>query len=188
MNQYNTLNVTLSNSQLDKLKSAIKNGTGVTFDLSSNIIGDSNDENNFPHKLLLTNTHVSRLCKAFSNGSSANIKLLKTQLHKIEQSGGLLGRILGPLLRNRLPLIWSLLKPLAKNVLIPLGLAAAAALATDAAIHKKMFGAGTTALIICNEEMNGIVKIVKSLDECGLLIKFVSEAIQNEAKEQKGRF
>ena len=68
MNQYNTLNVTLSNSQLDKLKSAIKNGTGVTFDLSSNIIGDSNDENNFPHKLLLTNTHVSRLCKAFSNG------------------------------------------------------------------------------------------------------------------------
>ena len=105
MNQYNTLNVTLSNSQLDKLKSAIKNGTGVTFDLSSNIIGDSNDENNFPHKLLLTNTHVSRLCKAFSNGSSANIKLLKTQLHKIEQSGGLLGRILRPLLRNRLPLI-----------------------------------------------------------------------------------
>ena len=187
MNQYNTLNVTISNSQLDKLKSAIKNGTGVTFDLSSNIIGDSNDENNFSHKLLLTNTHVSSLSKAFSNGSSANVKLLKTQLHKIEQSGGLLGRILGPLLRNRLPLIWSLLKPLAKNVLIPLGLAAAA-LATDAAIHKKMFGAGTTALIICNEEMNDIVKIVKSLDECGLLIKFVSEAIQNEAKEQKGRF
>ena len=58
MNQYNTLNVTLSNSQLDKLKSAIKNGTGVTFDLSSNIIGDSNDENNFPHKLLVTNTQV----------------------------------------------------------------------------------------------------------------------------------
>ena len=58
MNEYNTLNVTLSNSQLDKLKSAIKNGTGVTFDLSSNIIGDSNDENNFPHKLLVTNTQV----------------------------------------------------------------------------------------------------------------------------------
>ena len=65
MNQYNTLNVTLSNSQLDKLKSAIKNGTGVTFDLSSNIIGDSNDENNFPHKLLLTNTQVSKLRKSF---------------------------------------------------------------------------------------------------------------------------
>ena len=80
MTQYNTLNATLSNSQLYKLKSATKNGTGVTFDLSSNIIGDSNHENYFPHKLLLTNTQVSRLCKAFSNGSSANIKLLKNSI------------------------------------------------------------------------------------------------------------
>ena len=68
MTQYNTLNVELSNSQLNKLKSAIKNGTRVTLDLSSNIIGDSNDENNFPHKLLLTNTQVSKLPKAFPNG------------------------------------------------------------------------------------------------------------------------
>ena len=80
MTQYNTLNATLSNSQLDKLKSATKNGTRVTFDLSSNIIGDSNHENYFPRKLLLTNTQVSRLCKAFSNGSSANIKLLKNSI------------------------------------------------------------------------------------------------------------
>ena len=73
MSQYNTLNVKLSNSQLNKLKSAIKNGTKVTLRLSSNVFGDSNDENNFPHKLLLTNTQVSRLRKAFSNDSSANI-------------------------------------------------------------------------------------------------------------------
>ena len=68
MTQYNTLNVKLSNSQLNKLKFAIKNGTVLTLNLLSNIIGDFNDENNFPHKLLLTNTKVSRLRKAFSNG------------------------------------------------------------------------------------------------------------------------
>ena len=70
MTQCNTLNVKLSNSQPIKLKSAIKNGIEVTLNLSWNIIGDSNDENNFPHKLLLTNTQVSRFRKAFSNGSS----------------------------------------------------------------------------------------------------------------------
>ena len=68
MTQYNTLNVKLFNSQLNKLKFAIKNGTGLTLNLLSNIIGDFNDENNFPHKLLLTNTKVSKLRKAFSNG------------------------------------------------------------------------------------------------------------------------
>ena len=83
MNQYNTFNVKLSSSQLNKLKSAIKTGRQVTLNLSSNIIGDSNDENNFPHKLLLTNAQVLRLRKAFANNSSANIKLSKTQLHKI---------------------------------------------------------------------------------------------------------
>ena len=65
------------------MKSATKKGRQVTLNLSSNIIGDSNDENNFPHKLLLTNAQVLRLRKAFANNSSANIKLSKTQLHKI---------------------------------------------------------------------------------------------------------
>ena len=83
MTQYNTLNVKLSNSQLNKLKSAIKNGTEVTLNFSSNILGDFNDEKNFPHKLLLTNTQVSNLRQAFANGSSANMKLSKPQLHKI---------------------------------------------------------------------------------------------------------
>ena len=67
---------------MNKLKLGIKNGTEVTLETSSNAIGDSNDENNFPHKLL-TNTQVSKLQKAFGNNSSANIKLSKTQLHKI---------------------------------------------------------------------------------------------------------
>ena len=84
-----------------------------------------------------------------------------------------------------MPLIGNVLKPLAKSVLIPLGLtaaAAAAAAATDAAIHKKMFGCGTTTLIISNEKMNGIMKIIKSLEESGLLIKGVSQTIKNEVK------
>ena len=83
MTQCNTLNVKLSNLQLNKLKSGIKNGAGVTLKLSSNVVGYSNDKTNFPHKLLLINTQVFRLCKAFANGLSANIKLSKTQLHKI---------------------------------------------------------------------------------------------------------
>ena len=83
MTKYNTLNVKLSNLQLNKLKSGIKNGTEVTSKSSSNVVGDSNDEDNFLHNWLLTNTQVSRLYKAFENGSSANIKLPKTQLQKI---------------------------------------------------------------------------------------------------------
>ena len=89
-------------------------------------------------------------------------------------------------------LIRNVLKPLAKSVLTPLGLAAAAAsaaaAATDAAIHKKIFGSGNTTLIISNEEMNDIMKIIKSLEESGLLIKGVSKTIKNKAKEQKKDF
>ena len=77
----------MSNSQLNKLKSGIKSGTAVPLKISSNVVGDSNDENNLPHKLLLTNTQVSKLRKAFSNNSSANIKLSETQLYRIGQSG-----------------------------------------------------------------------------------------------------
>ena len=115
---------------------------------------------------------------------------MKTQLHKIGQSGGFLGRPLGPLLKIRLPLIGNVLKPLAKSVLIPLGLtaAAAAAAAKDSTIHKIMFGSGVTTLKISNEEINYILKIVKSLEEPGLLIKGVNETIKNEAKEQKTAF
>ena len=108
MTQYNSLNVKLSNSQLNKFKSAIKSETEVVLKLSSNIIGD--DETNFPHKLLLTNRQVSNLCKAFANHSSADMKLSKTQLSKMIQLGGFLGSFLGPLLKTGLPLIKILLK------------------------------------------------------------------------------
>ena len=128
-----------------------------------------------------------RLCKAFANNSSANINLSKNQLYKKGQSRGFLGRLLRPLLKTGLPLIGNVLKLFAKSSLISLGLTAAAA-ATDAAIHKKIFGSGNTTLIISNEKINDIMKIVKSLEESGLLIRGISETIQNEAKEQKWGF
>ena len=117
------------------------------FKISASIIGDSSNENNFPHKLLLTNTQVSKFHKAFANGSSANIKSSKTKLQRIRQSGGFLGILLGLLPKTELLLIGNVIKSLAKNVLMPLGLIAAAS-ATGEAIHKKVFALGMTTLII----------------------------------------
>ena len=151
------------------------------------MIGDSDDKINFPHELLLTNRQVANLRKAFANYLSTDIKLSKTQISKMIQSGGFLGRLLGPLLKTGLPLIKNVIKLLAKSVLIPLGLTAAAS-AADAGIHKKILGSGTTTLIISNDEMKDIIKIVKSLEDSGLLFKGVSETIQNEPKEQRGDF
>ena len=109
MTKYNKLNVKLSNSQLNKLKSTIKNETEVVLRLSSNMIGD--DETNFPHKLLLTNRQVANLRKDFVNYLSTDIKLSKTQLSKMIQSRGFPGRLHGPLLKTGLPLIKNAIKP-----------------------------------------------------------------------------
>ena len=98
-----------------------------------------------------------------------------------------MGRLLGLLLKNELPLMWNVLKPLAKSVLIPLGLTTVAS-AIDAVIHKKIVGSGFTTLIILNEEMEDIIKIVKPLEDSGLLIKSISETIKNEAKVQNREF
>ena len=185
MTQYNSLNVKLSSSQLNKLKGAMKNEAEK---LSSNMIDNSDDDTNFPDKLLLTNRQVANLGRAFAKHASTNIKLSKTQLSKRIQSGGFLGRLLGPLLKTGLPLMKSVIKRLAKSVLIPLGLTAAAS-AADAEIHKKILGSGhNTTLIISNDEMEDILKIVKSLEDSGTLLQGVSETIKNEAKEQKGGF
>ena len=140
MTQYNSLNVKLSNSQLNKFKWAIKNETEVVSRLLSNMIGDN--ETDFPHKLLLTNRQVVNICKAFANNLSADIKLSKTQLSKKIQSGGFLGRLLGLLLKTGLHLIKNVIKPLAKSALVPLGLTAAAS-AADAGIHKKNIRIGS---------------------------------------------
>ena len=185
MTQYNSLNEKLLNSQLNKLKSAIKNESEVVLRLSSNMIG--NDKTNFPHELLLTDSQVSSLRKSFANNSSAGIELSKIQLSKMIQSGGFLSRLLGPLLKTGLPLIKNVLTPLAKSVLIPLGLTAATS-ATNAGIHKKILGSGNTTLIISNNEMVDLIKIVKSLDNSGFLVKGLTETVQNEIKNKKEDF
>ena len=174
MTQYNSLNVKLSNSQLNKLKSAIKNENDVVLKLSSNMIGNSYDETNFPHELLLTNRQVANLRKAFAKHTSTDIKLSKTQLSKMTQSGVFLGTLLGPLLRTGLPIMKSVIKPLAKGVLVSLELKAAAS-AADAGIHKKILGSSkrplglalpnNTTLIISNDEMEDILKIVRSIED-----------------------
>ena len=169
MTQYNSLNVTLTNSQINKFKSAIKKENEVVLRLSSNMIDDN--ETNFPHKLLLTNRQVSNLRQAFANHLSADIKLLKAQLSKMIQSGVFLGRLLGPLRKTGLPLIKNVIKPLAKSVLIPLGLTAAAS-AADTGVHKKILGSeNMTTLMISNDGIHDVIKIVKSLEYSGLLIK-----------------
>ena len=183
MTQYNSLNAKLSNSQLNKLKSSIKNETDVVLRISSNMAGNSNDNTNFPHELLLTNRQVANICKAFANHSSIDIKLSKTQLSKTIQSGGCLGNLLGKLAG---PLM-KVAMPLAKNVLAPLGLSTAMS-AIDGSIKKKLIGSGATTLIISNDEMVDILKIVKSLEDSGILLKGVSETIQHEAKEQREGF
>ena len=124
---------------------------------------------NFPHKLLLTNRQVANLRKAFANYLSTDIKLSKNEISKIIQSGGFLGRLLYPLVKTGLPLMKNVIKPLAKGVLIPLRLTAAASL-------------------ISNDEMKYIIETVKPLEDSILLLKGVSKTIQNEAKEQKEGF
>ena len=144
---------------------------------------------------LLTNRQVANLRKAFANYLSTDIKLSKTQLSKMIQSGGFLGRLLGPLLKTGLPLIKNVIKPLAKSILIPLGLTASAS-AADAGIHKKVLGSGysrssssasrnhpsSTTLIISNNKMEDIIKIVKSLEDSGLLSKGVTATVENRTK------
>ena len=143
--------------------------------------------NNLPHELLLTTRQKTKIRNASNNNTSTDIKLSKAQINKIIQSGGFLGKLLGPLLKTGLPLIKNVIKPLAKNVLIPLGLTAAAS-AADAGILKKILGSGNTTLIIFNEEMNDVIKIVQALEDSNILLKGVTGTVKNETKEQKGGF
>ena len=130
----------------------------------SSLIGNSNNKSNFPHKLLLTNTQVSKLPKTFENKASANIKLWKTNLPKIVKFGGFSDRLLASLLKTGLSLIKIVPNPLARSVLIPLGLTGVVS-ATDAVIQTKILCSGTVRLEFLNEDMNDTMKIIKSLEE-----------------------
>ena len=142
------------------------------------------NRNNLPHELLLTARQKTKIRNAFNNNTSTDLKLSKAPINKIIQSGGFLGRLLGPLLKRGLQLVKNVITPLAKSVLIPLGLTVAAA---DAVIHKKILGSGNTTLVISNEEMNDI-KIVQALEDSNILLKGVTKTIENETKEQKRGF
>ena len=183
MVEYTKVNVKLSDSQIKKLKDAVKDNTGTTLRINFKMF----DGNDLPHQLFLTTRQKTKLRNAFNNNMSTDLKLSKAQISKIIQSGGFLSKLFGPLLKTGLPLIKNVIKPLAKCVLIPLGLTAAAS-AADAGIHEKILGSGTTALIILNEEMNDIMKIVKALKDSNILLKGVTKTIENETKEQKRGF
>ena len=132
--------------------------------------------------MLLTTRQNTKLCNAINNNSATDIKLSKAQLRIIIQSGGFLGKLLsklaGPLMKVALPL--------AKNVLVPLGLAASMS-AIDGSIRKKIHGSGVK-LIIEQEDIKDIMKIIKALENSGILLKGVSKTIKNETKEQRGGF
>ena len=127
--------------------------------------------NNLPYELLLKTRQTTKLRNEIENNLQTDIKLSKAQISKIIQSGRFLGKILGPLL-----------KPLGL-----LGLTAASS-AIDAGVQKKIYGSGTTTLVISNEEMNDIMKIVQALEDSNILLKCVTKTIKNETKEQKGGF
>ena len=145
------------------------------------MICNLDDEANFPHKSLLTNRQVANIRRAFANHTSNDIKLSKAQLTKMQKGGFF--RFLAPLLKSRLLLLKSVIKQLGM-----LGLTAAAS-GTDATINKKILGSGNhTTLIISNDDMQDLLKIVKSLEDSGILLDGITEIVKNEVKEQKRGF
>ena len=177
MVEYSKVNVKLTDAQLKKLKTAVKNKTGTTLRMSLKML----DSNDLPHELLLTKRKKTKLRNTFNNNMSTDLKLSKAQISKIIQSGGFLGRLLGALLKTGLPLIKNVIKPLAKSVLNPLGLTVAASAAVQVYV-KKMLGSGTTTLITSSEEINDIIKIVQALEEFHILLKGVTRTIENDTK------
>ena len=181
MVEYSKVNVKLWDAQLKKLKTTIKDKTGTTLKISFKIFNGSD----LPHKLLLTTTK-NKIKKCFNNNMSTDLKLSGAQIYKIIQSWGFLGRLVCPLLKTGLPLIKNVIKPLAKSILIPLGLTAAAS-AADAGIHKKILGSGNITLIISNEEINDIMNIVQALEDSNILLKGVTNTTESETKKTKRR-
>ena len=179
MAEHSEMNVKLADTQLKKLKTAVKDKTGTILRISLKMF----DGNDLPHELLLTTRQKTKLRNAFNNNMSTDLKLSKAQISKIIQSGGFLGSLLSKLAGS----LMKVAIPLAKNVLAPLGITAAAS-AIDAGIQKKIHGSGTTTLIISNEEMNDIMKIVQALEDSNILLNGVTKTIKNETKERKGGF
>ena len=166
MVEFNKVSVKLSNSQLNKLKTAAGNETGTTLRISVKIF----HENNSPRELLLTTRRTTKLRNTIDNNMPTGIKLPNTQISKIIQSGeflpALFSNIAGPLMKVAVPL--------AKNILATLGITAAGG-AIDAEIQKNIYGSGTTTLRVSNEAMDDIIKIVQALEYSKVLLKGITE-------------
>ena len=178
MVEYTKVNVKLTNLQLSKLKKAVKNNDSATLRISIKKF----NKYELPHELLLTARQSTKLRNAINNIMATDLKLSKAQIKKMIQSGRLLGKLLsklaGPLMKIAIPL--------ARNVLAPLGLTAAMS-AIDSSIQKKVRGEGVK-LVIEQEYMNDIMKIIDALENSGILLKGVTKTIENETKEQRRGF
>ena len=177
MVEYSKINCKLTNIQLNKLKKAVKFNEGA---LRLGIKNFNKDE--LPHELLLTTRQNTKLRNAINNNLPTDIKLSKAQIKKLIKSGGFLGKLLSKLAGA----LMKVALPLAKNVLAPLGLLAAMS-AIDGSIQKKIEGLGVK-LVIEEEGMNDIMKIIEALENSSILLKGVSKTIANETKEQRGGF
>ena len=175
MVEYSKINCKLTSVQLNKLKKAVKSNEGASLRL-----GNKNfNKDELPHELLLTTRQNTKSRNAINNNLTTDIKLSKAQIKKIIQSGGfLLSKLACPLMKVAMPL--------PKNVLAPLGLIASMS-AIDGSIQKKIYGSGVK-LIIEEEDMNDIMKIIEALKNSGILLKGVSKMIENETKEKRGGF
>ena len=170
MVEHSKINCKLTNVQLNKLneEAALRLGIKIF------------NKDELPHEFLLTTRQNTKLRNAINNNLATDIKLSKAQIKKLIQPGGFLSKLLsklaGPLMKVALPL--------AKNVFAPLGLTAAMS-AIDGSIQKKIHGSGVK-LIIEQEDVNGIIKIIETLENSGILLKGVTKTIENETKEQRG--
>ena len=170
MFEYNKVNVKLSDSQLNKLKSAVRNRQGFTLGMNTKMFDDSN----LIHELLSTTGQTTKLRNAFEYNLSTDIKLSKAEILKIIQSGGFLG---------------SLLSKVTGRLLKVASLAITAdASAIDTGNRKEIHGSGTTTLINSNEEINGILRILQALEDSNILLKGFSRIVDNETIEQREGF
>ena len=178
MVEYSKINCKLTNVQLNKLKTAVKSNEGASLRLGIKNI----NKDELPHELLLTTRQNTKLRNAINNNLATDVKLSKSQIKKLIQSGVFLGKLLSKLAVPLMKVVMSL----AKNVLAPLGLTAAMS-AIDGSIQKMIHGSGVK-LIVEQEDMNDIMKIIEALENSGILLKGVSKTIEKETKEQREGF
>ena len=176
MVEYSKVNVKLTDTQLKKLKTAVKDNTETTLRMSFKMF----DGNDLPHEFLLAKRQKTKQRNAFNNKMSTDLKLYKAHISKIIQSGEVLGSLLSKLAG---PLIKVAISQ-AKNLLASLVITVAAS-TIDAGMQKKIHDLGTTTLIISNKEMNDIMEIVQGLEDSNTLLKRLTKTIENETKEQK---